>query len=239
MKITIAQDECEYDTRELWKVVIGKKWVITAIGLSCAILIFLISYFVLEWRYESTTQIYLLSKEDSIAEVTYADLQVSSSLIKDYMILTTSRLVTKQVIKELGLDLKHEDLVKLIHVENPEETRILNIRVEYNNPVIAKKIADAVREATTSLITTLTDNGQISRIEEANISERPATPNIKRNTVLGGVLGVMVSAFIYVLRYLADNTIKTTKDIEKYLEMQVLCNIPIKNLNKSLIKRSR
>jgi capsular polysaccharide biosynthesis protein len=160
------------------------------------------------------------------------------------MILVTSRLVTNQVISKLDLDMKHDELVELIQVENPEETRILNIKVEYKDPLIAKQIADAIRDTTTGLITSLTKYEQASRIVEANVPESASKPNVKYNTLLGGAVGAVISTFIIVLYYLADDTLKSAEEIEEFLDIRVLSMIPTpteKNLRRMLrlIKRRR
>ncbi len=234
-----AFQEREFDIRELWHVIYKRKWIILLVGIITAVILFLVSNYVLVWKYESTTQIFIFSKEINSPDVTYEDIQVSSDLIKDYMILATSRLVTEQVITELGLNMKHEDLIKLIHIDNPDETRILNIKVLYSDPVTAKRIADAIREATTKLITKITENEYVSQIVEGNLPDKPTTPNVKRNTALGGAIGIMVSVFICLLKYLADDTIKTPYDIEKYLEMRLLSTIKNKRKRAKKSRRRR
>lgn len=234
-----AFQEREFDIRELWHVIYKRKWIILLVGIITAVILFLVSNYVLVWKYESTTQIFIFSKEINSPDVTYEDIQVSSDLIKDYMILATSRLVTEQVITELGLNMKHEDLIKLIHIDNPDETRILNIKVLYSDPVTAKRIADAIREATTKLITKITENEYVSQIVEGNLPDKPTMPNVKRNTALGGAIGIMVSVFICLLKYLADDTIKTPYDIEKYLEMRLLSTIKNKRKRAKKSRRRR
>lgn len=226
MKTNNPYDDREIDVKELFHVVVHKIWIVCLSGIGLAFLLFVISYFIMDRKYESTTQLYILSNQDSSSEITYTDLETSSYLIKDYMVLVTSRLVTNQVISDLGLNMKHEELLKYITVENPEETRILNIKVEYKDPVIARRIADSIRDTTTGLITSITQNEQAIRIVEANEPEAPSKPNIKFNTVLGGAIGGMIGVFIIVLYHLSDDTLKTSVDIEKYLEIKVIGSIP-------------
>lgn len=240
MKLTSANEESEIDLRELFHVVFHKAWIVLSAGVGLAILMFLISYYVMEWKYESTTQLYILSNQDSISEITYSDLETSSYLIKDYMILLTSRFVTDQVITKLGLNMKPEELVKLIRLDNPEETRLLNIRVKYKDPIIAKRIADTLRETTTGLIASISNHEMASRIVEANVPEEPSDPNVKFNTLLGGAIGMVMSAFFIVLAYISDDTLKSAKDIEKYLDTRVVSIIPApkhRSLQKLILRK--
>lgn len=225
MKISNSEIEREFDIRELLLVMIKKIWLIFFVGACSGIIIFLISYFVIDWRYEATTQIYILSRQDDASQVSYSDVETSSYLIEDYKTLATSRLVSEQVIRKLKLNLRHEEFVKLIHIENPADTRVLFIKAEYQDPVIAKQLADAVRDATNSLFSSLTNDNQVSRIVEANIPDKPSAPDVKRNTILACALGFTISTFIILLHYISDNTIKSSYDIEKILDIKVLSTI--------------
>jgi capsular polysaccharide biosynthesis protein len=148
--------------------------------------------------------------------------------------------VTEKVIQELGLDMKHNDLVNLITVYNPSNTRVLNITIEYSDPYLAKEIADAVREASSIHISNVMDIKEVNVVEEANLPETPVSPNVKRNTVLGGILGILIAGAIILVITMLDDTIKTPEDIERYLGVSVLSSIPIqKHLNNMKDKETK
>ena len=211
-----------FDVRELCHVLFKKIWLLLLVGLLSAIVLFYLSVYVIEWKYESTTKLYILSKQDSTSEITYSDLQISSQLIKDYMALITSRLVTEQVIHELALPMKHEELIQLIHLDNPDETRILAITVTCSDPVLAKQIADHLRIAATNVITSFNDFEHVSKIEEAKQREKATTPNVSFNTLLGAAMGVLLSSAYLILRYIQNDTLKKQEEIEESLGLTLL-----------------
>lgn len=221
-----TNDEIEIDLKELWMVIVHKLWILVLSGIGMGAIVFLINYFAIIPKYESTTKIYVLNKQNSTAAITYSDLQTGTQLTKDYMTLVTSRPVTDQVISELKLNLKYDELVHMITVENPTDTRILNIKVKYNDPYLAKQIADSVREASAIHITKVMDIDRVNMVEEANIPDTPASPHIIRNTGIGIVLGIFLATFTLSFIHIMDDTIKTPDDIEKYLELSVLSTIP-------------
>ena len=85
--------EVEIDIGELFRVLIHKIWIIilTAFVFGAAILIYTV--FLTKPQYQSTTKVYILNKQDSGGSVTYSDVQLSSTLSKDYEQLVTSRYV--------------------------------------------------------------------------------------------------------------------------------------------------
>lgn len=226
MEQTYSNKERVFDMRELCHVLIKKIWGILFVGFLSAILLYFLSVYVIEWKYESTTKIYILSKKDDTSKITYSKLQISSQLINDYMALITSRVVTEQVIKDLGLSMKHEELIKLIHLENPEDTRILIITVTYSDPVIAKQIADNLRIAATSLITDFIDFENVTEIEEANTPDNQTTPNVFFNTFFGAAMGLLLSSSFIILGYIRKGTLKKYEEIVDSLNLTILGKIP-------------
>lgn len=228
----------EFSIGELCLAAIKKIKIISIVSVCFAIALFLASNYLIEWRYEASTQIYVLSNQITKQEVTYSDLQTSSQLIKDYMILITSRPVMEQIVKDLDLDFSYSELERLIRIENPNETRIINITVDYKDPVVAKQIADGVTARSSTLITKVTGQELLGHIEEANLPVKPASPNVMRNTLLGGAIGGIICTFICLLRYILDDTIRTPEHIEEYLGVRLLATLPIEGVNKQISKRN-
>ena len=177
--------------------------------------------------YQSTTKIYILNKQNSSSVITYTDLQTGSQLTNDYMTLIKSRPVTEKVIQDLNLEIHYSTLANLITVSNPANTRALYITVEYWDPVMAKDIADSVREAAAVHIQNVMKIDQVNLIEAAYLPDGPSGPSIMRNTMLGGIFGSFLAGFIIILIRMLDDTVKTPDDIEHYLNLSVLGSIPL------------
>lgn len=232
-------EEIEIDLREIMTALLRKKWLIMIIGIAVALAAFLASRYVLVPQYDSTTKIYVMNKQDSTSVVTYSDLQTGAQLTKDYMTLVTSRPVTDAVISELGLEMAHEDLVGIITVSNPTDTRILQITVRYSDANMAQRIADSLRKASASHITKVMDIEQVNVVEEANLPMGPSSPDVKRNTLLGGILGIFLAGFGVILLFILDDSIKMPDDVERYLGISVLSSIPVQEVELEQGKRRK
>ena len=99
------QDEIEIDLLELLRVLWSKIGYVILAALALGLLMVLVSKVFMKPQYESTTKMYVLSKQDSSSTVTSGDLQASSLLTKDYAELIQSRQVVETVIAQLNLDL--------------------------------------------------------------------------------------------------------------------------------------
>lgn len=65
-------------------------------------------------------------------------------------------------------------------------------------------------------------------VEKAEVADAPIDSGFMKNTWLVGMLaGLIIVAVLWTIPYLKDDTIKTSEDVEKYLEMSVLASIPL------------
>lgn len=181
-------------------------------------------------QYESTTRMYVLTKQTS-GTITNGDLQTSTLLTKDYTELIKSRAVTEAVIAQLQLDMKHEDIIKKMSVNAPTETRILSITVKDEDPYMAKKIADTIRDAASEHIQKVMDVESVNVVDEANIPENPCSPKVSVYAFIAGIIGCLIAIVIIVVRFLVNDTIQTSEDIEKYLNLSMIGMIPMVEQN--------
>ncbi len=223
-----VDEEITIDLMALCRVVWKKLPIIILVGIITAGLALVGTKFLLTPQYTSVTKAYILSKQDNANGMTMSDLQVSSTLTKDYVELAKSRPVLENTIKKLELDMAPSTLSSKITVDVPQDTRILRIAVEDENPERAKNIADAVREYVGDQIEGIMDVEAVNTVEEGNLPVAPSSPNVMKNTVLGGMLGVILTIGVLVLIYLLDDTIKNQEEVEKYLGLTVLTNVPLK-----------
>ncbi len=122
-------DEITIDLTELLMVLWSEIHIILLSGMLMALLAFVGTRLFITPLYTSVTQMYVLTKQDNNANVTYSDLQTGTQLTKDYMVLIKSRPVMEQVISALNLDMEAEELADMISVETETDTRVLNISV--------------------------------------------------------------------------------------------------------------
>ena len=101
--------DIEIDVLELFHVLLNKFWIILLAGIIAGLAFIGGTILFITPQYESTTKMYVLSKQDNNT-LTQQDMQTSLSLTKDYAELIKSRTVTEGVIAQLNLDLTHEEL---------------------------------------------------------------------------------------------------------------------------------
>ena len=218
-------DEVEIDLGEVFHLLLSKLGVIILSGIVFCLAAVMGTMLLITPKYESTTKIVVLSKQDS-STLTNQDIQTSTSLTKDYAELIKSRTVTEGVIAQLKLDMTHEELLKKLSVDTPTDTRVVSITVTDTDPYTAAQIANAVRDIASKHIQQVMDIKAVNVVETANIPDEPSSPSVPKNGVIGGLLGILLAAAVVIIVYLTNDTVKTPEDVEKYLGLSVLGTIP-------------
>lgn len=234
-------DIIEINLGELFSVLLARAFLIISAGVFFGLAGMFLSKFVIHPVYESTTKIYILNKEEN-QTVTYSDVQISTQLTQDYAELIKSRYVLEEVIQRLNLvDVTYDDLADVLKVDTPSDTRIVAITAKDEDPLMAMKIANCIREVASEHITNVMDIDAINIAETANVPTKKSSPSVAKWTVIAGFLGAVVVAFFVVLGYLLDDTIKSNDDVERYLGMSTLALIPLttEEMDKKKAKKNK
>lgn len=234
METNQQQDEIEIDLLELFYVLLNKIGVIIVTTLLAAVLTGVVNLYFIKPTYTSTSSLYIVNKETSLSSLSLSDLQLGSQLTKDYMVLVKSRPVTEQVIQNLDLPMEHQGLLDIMTINNPSDTRILEISVEYDNAFMAKEIVDEIASVSSKRISEIMDIKEPRVVEEGVVATQKTGPHIARNTVIGAFVAAFLCCGIIAVRHLLDDTIKSPEDIEKYVGINTIGIIPLEMTKKEL-----
>jgi len=218
-------EEIEIDLLELVRVLWSRLWAIvlaTALGLGIAAGVTILF---IKPVYNSTSILYVLTKTTSITSL--SDIQMGTSLTQDYMVVIKSRPVLEKVIDNLGLDMSYPELSDKVKVNNPTNTRFLEITVSTNDAYLSKKIVDELADVSAERMAEVMETQAPNIMDYGQVSNAPASPSLIKNAFIGAVIGFVIACGIIVVMYLLNDSIKTSEDIEKYLGINTLGLIPL------------
>ena len=222
-------DEIEIDLKELFFELLSNWGMIMLSTILVAVIVFCISKFIMVPQYNSTAQLYVFTKSTSITNL--ADLQTSTNLTNDYKVVITGRPVLERVLD--NLDIENESYASLkerIQINNPANSRIIEITVTDPSPTRAKEIADEIADVGAAFISEKMDQDPPSVIQYGYVSKHAVSPNTVMNTVLGAAIGAILSMVIIIISYLLNDTVMTAEDIERKLDMHVLGTLPLEEM---------
>jgi capsular polysaccharide biosynthesis protein cps4C len=185
------------------------------------------SAFVANKIYQSTSRIYVVSRQNQENNaLTNQDLQAGSYLVKDYREIILSQNVLNQAIEELKLEMTPAELAKKVSVAVPTDTRILSITASDPDPKEAARIANGLKDVAAEKIIAVTKVSDVTTLDEAVVPQNPSSPNIKRNVVIGFVLGGVLISILVILSEVLDDRVKKPEDIEEVMGITLLGVIP-------------
>ena len=209
--------------KTLWK----RKFSIVLVALVFAIAAFGYSAFLAKKEYQSTSRIYVVSRQNQDNNaLTNSDLQAGSYLVKDYREIILSQNVLSQAIEELKLDMTPAELSKKISVSVPTDTRILSITAKDGNQKEAARIANGLRNVAAEKIIAVTKVSDVTTLDEAEVPQSPSSPNIRRNVLLGFIAGAGLMVVLMVVVEVLDDRVKRPEDIEELMGLTLLGIVP-------------
>lgn len=217
----------EIDVFATLKVLWKRKFSIILVALVFAIATFGYSAFLAKKEYQSTSRIYVVSRQNQDNNaLTNSDLQAGAYLVKDYREIILSQNVLSQAIEELKLDMTPAELSKKINVSVPTDTRILSITAKDGDPKEAARIANGLRNVAAEKITSVTKVSDVTTLDEAEVPQSPSSPNIKRNVLLGFVAGAGLMVVLLVVVEVLDDRVKKPEDVEELMGLPLLGVVP-------------
>ncbi|MED4534446.1 Wzz/FepE/Etk N-terminal domain-containing protein [Metabacillus fastidiosus] len=196
----------------------------------------IISYFFVTPIYQSSTQILVNQTKDDRQFYDYSEVQTNLQLINTYKAIIVSKVILEKVIEKENLNMSVSSLKRTIAVSNEQESQVVNITVQNENPKQAAIIANTVASVFKENIPEIMNVNNVSILAEAEIGENPSPikPKPTLNMAIALVIGLMAGVGISFLIEYLDNTVKTEQDIELQLEMPVLGTIATIDISKEM-----
>ena len=218
-----------YETIDLLEVLNAVRQHLLAVILATVILAaagFGISKFLITPQYEASALMIVNTRQDITSNVTSDQINSATKLVSTYSIIIKSDTVLQQVIDNLGLSLTYQQLASRVTVSAVDDTQVMKVTVKSDNPEWARQVCEQITVVSPDVILESVEAGSVKVISSAAVNPTPVSPNVGRNTMLGGVLGLVISVGIILLAVLLDNKIHTEDDIAKYLDLAVVGVIP-------------
>lgn len=204
-----------------------KRWImIVAITLVATIISGVLSFFVIDPVYETSTKVFIGKEESDDAAYNSSDINMYQQLLQTYAQAIKTKDLSSRALKGLSYDLEASDVLGGLTVNPITSTQILEIKYKSKDPKEAKEVLKNVTNEFIITAKELVPNGNVRVIEEVELPESPVSPNKVMNIAIAFLLGFMVSVgLVFLLEYL-DNTYKNREQLERELDIPVLGIIP-------------
>ncbi|MDN7226411.1 Wzz/FepE/Etk N-terminal domain-containing protein [Planococcus liqunii] len=184
----------------------------------------IISYFVLTPVYEMSTEILVNQNSSEEGQLINQNIQTDLQLINTYSGIIKSPVILDQVLNGMNLEMTSDELEEKITVSNDEQSQIVNIAVQDENPEVAVKLANTIATVFEKNIKNLMNVDNVTILSAAVLkkSSLPIFPNPKLNMAIATIIGLMLGVGIAFLREHLDTTMKDQQDMEDILGVPML-----------------
>ena len=211
--------------------VIKKSWIIIlALTILGTLLGFGISEYVLQREYEATAMMIVSTSVQNIdgatTTMTLSDYNLNAKLVNSYSVLCKSDRVLTQVRDNLDISMDLDKLSEKISVTSKQDTDIISMSVTDASPQTAQSITNTLVDVFKSEVAEIMKMDNVQVIDYAALPYKPVRPNVMTNTLVAGLVGLVLAMIISVLRYTLDDTIKESDLITDIMDLPVIGSVP-------------
>ncbi len=225
--------EYEIDLMQVFDIIRQRLIMFILICMVCCTVALCITKFVMKETFTATAKMIIVQKSDSASaqqNFTYSDVQLSQKLAATYSQIIMSEAISDPVISNLDLFNKYginsDGYGKIVKVSAANNTEVMNVSVTTNDPVLSADIANEVVNVFEDKIFDIMQIENVTTLSNAKIPTRKSGPSTTRNTVIGGLIGLVICGIITVIQLLTDTKVKTEDEVKKIFDYPIIGSIP-------------
>lgn len=191
--------------------------------------------FCVEPEYQATASMYANNSTFNLGATSFSvsssDLSASNSLVSAYLYILESRTTLEEVIQIADLKYTPDQLKGMISTSSVSKTSAFEVTVTSTDPSEAELIANSIAQILPERITEIVDGTSVRIVDYAIIPSQRSGPSVLKNTILGILVGAILSVVVVLVRSLLDDTdkvmIHSADELRAmYPDIMVLTTIP-------------
>lgn len=226
--INESRDILEID---LWKLLLLylRRWrLIVLCGLAAAVvaLVYTANFITPLYRASVTVYVNSVKANQQVDYISASNLATSQQLVNTYVNIIRSDTVLEKVVENAGLEYSATQIRGMMTAAQVDETELFTVYISHPDPEMAAKIANAVANVAPGEIEEFVEGSSTKIIDYAKVPTSRYTPSYRKNTLLGGIVGVFLALLYVTLLYLLDVRIKSEEDLTQLFDLPMLGQIP-------------
>ena len=196
-----------------------------------ATLAFSLAAFKIAPTYSSSIMLYV-NNSTSIGDldlgfsISSSELSAAQGLAKTYTVLLKNRTTLEEIIDRTGVPYTWEDLYDMIESGPVNETEVMQVTVTCESPYEAEKIANCIAEVLPKRVDEIIEGATMNVVDGAIANNEKVAPNISMFTVVGFVVGAILSMVVLIIMALMDNTVHDEEYVIKTYGYPILAKVP-------------
>ncbi len=205
------QETVEIDLLQIVSTILRRWWIIAISAVVCGAVMFLYTYYAVAPTFKSWVDLYVNSSTISVGSVSISAGEISASraLVQTYSSILKTRLTLEEVIRRSGVSYTYGQLDKMVSCAPVNNTEIFRITVTSTDPEEACLIANTIADVLPSRVSGIIDGSSVRLVDPAVAATSRSSPSYSRQTAIGMLVGIVISAAAVVLYDFLNDTIRS------------------------------
>lgn len=228
----------EFTVKEIIKLILKRLiWIILCL-FAGLLISFIFSRYIINPSYTAYVQLYVIP-DDTEASLNLNELNYAQKVVTTYINFLNTNVFYHDIQEESNLNYSINELKHMTTIKTINNTEIFQISVTSSSARDSYTLVETMQRIAPQLIKSIKPSAQISVVDPVSVPTKPSSPNILKNTLIGGMLGLVLSIIFSFLWEIFDVNIKEKEELITNYQLPVLGEIP--NFNgykeKQLYKR--
>ncbi len=230
----------ELDVQTIFGVLLRKCKLIILFTIIGALLFGAYTRFFVAETYKSEFEMYVISYRDQNSTtaqgISSSQLMAAQDLVNEYIVVMDNDRVLQSVANSLqkrGYTMTTKALRSVLKLSAVNSTAMLRVSAVTTDPALSQAICQAVSEVAPGQFA---DIMKLSSVEVMAPPQKGVKngPSLVRNTALGAIIGLVLSAAIIIVLFMLDNTVKDERDLRRRMN-----NIPVLGMVPSFQRKTK
>lgn len=207
-----------------------KRWYLMVIfSLLFAFGMYFYSAYIQTPMYKSTGQLYVTNSNIAVEDTTKisaSDLSSGERLCNTLVELMKNDAFLEKVKNMGGIEKSTSAIRGMLVFDQPDETTLINIRVNNKSPEFACELATEVLKHAPKYLENEITGTSVKVIQLPRVESTPYSPNVGKSTVIGFIIGFVIGVALALCLEFLSTKIEDSEGIEEAFGYPVLGEIP-------------
>lgn len=227
----IQNKQNEEVTIDLWrlaKIILNHVWIIAIVAMIAGILAYAASAMLITPTYRAYFTAYVNNRNqvEGVGSTSTGDLNASIGLAQLYSEIITSRSVLTESAEMCGIQMSFGKVSKMVTTQTSKTSALITVYVEAEDPVQATELASAIAEVAPVHVAEVVDGSNMKIVDPPIQPESKYSPSNGRNAILGALIGMLLSAGVFIVVEMVNDKVQNGADLESRYQLAVVGNIP-------------
>lgn len=228
-------------------IVLSKIKLIILFTIVGGIIAFSIAEFAMPRKYASSVRLFVKSSTTTSTNASLGEMSTAQALADTYIVILKDTDVYERISEKFSEDYtmdnvreylpvvknsKGEEMVSpgylqgCFSISKVDSTEILNVAAISKHPQISQSMCKYFAEVAPDVLKRVVKAGSVEAFNTPKASNSPVSPNVNKITLIGALLGLVISTVVILLISFFNNKVTSANELKDKFGVSILAEIP-------------